>query len=153
MVPPSYDEVANGSFVSGGDENEVGVVDEHIMKIRREQEEAEVERTAPSTQQHVFHFKSEVDGQSISSATSATAVDVNRDSGSLKSTSSDAMVSTSSNRISLGEGDDLSLDATVNVTSSDGGGLGDEVGLYSIIQIFFRKPSLFYFTLFLKFLS
>ena len=27
------------------------------------------------------------------------------------------------------EGDDLSLDATVNITSTDGGGLGDEVWL------------------------
>lgn len=133
MVPPSYDEVVNGSS-GNGEENEVIVVDQHIMQIRREEEEeeAEAEVEAPLTQQNhhqLFHFKSEVDGQSISSATSAN-VNMNRDSCSLRSTSSDAMVSTSSNRVSLGEGDDLSLDATVNVTSSDGGGLGDEVGYY-----------------------
>ena len=80
MVPPSYDEVVNGSSGSG-EANEVIVVDQHIMQIRREEEEeAEAEVEAPLTQQNhhqLFHFKSEVDGQSISSATSAN-VNMNR---------------------------------------------------------------------------
>ena len=119
LVPPSYDDVVNGSE---GEDEEIAV-DEQIIQIRKEEE---IEAASHRTQHQVFHFKSEVyvDGGSISSVDHYT----NHDSGSSKSSSSDAMVVPNNHRIlDVGEGDDLSLDATVNVTSSDGGGLGDEV--------------------------
>eukprot|EP00111_Clytia_hemisphaerica_P018200 TCONS_00053826-protein len=108
LVPPSYEDVVNTTTI----ENDAGDSDKY--SVHEVEQETEMESTPPITSSIDYQVETDLPEADLPQASS-----------------SEPPTPPSTNGFSLtnghAEGDDLSLDATINITSTDEGGLGDEM--------------------------